>query len=80
MEELLKAAELIRRNAGDVVALTGADMSTDSGIPTFRGSSGLWSKYKPEELSYIECVPKEPDNRSEDEEQSVQAKAQAKPP
>jgi len=61
LEELLKAAELIRRNAGDVVALTGAGISADSGIPTFRGSGGLWSKYKPEELATPRAFQESPE-------------------
>jgi NAD-dependent deacetylase len=34
-----------------ICALTGAGMSTESGIATFRGSRGLWSKMRPEELA-----------------------------
>ena len=34
----------ILRNANRVVAFTGAGISTDSGIPDFRGPQGLWTK------------------------------------
>lgn len=33
------------------VVLTGAGISKESGIPTFRGEDGLWKKYNPEELA-----------------------------
>jgi NAD-dependent deacetylase len=33
------------------VAFTGAGISVESGVPPFRGSSGLWAKYDPEVLS-----------------------------
>jgi len=34
-----------------LVALTGAGVSADSGIPTFRGPGGLWNQHRPEELA-----------------------------
>jgi NAD-dependent deacetylase len=42
--DIQRAAALIRR-ARYVVALTGAGMSVESGIPPFRGPGGLWTKY-----------------------------------
>ena len=35
------------------VALTGAGVSAESGIPTFRGEGGLWTKYDPVKTSSI---------------------------
>ena len=39
------------KSAKKVVVLTGAGVSAESGIPTFRGEGGLWRKYRPEELA-----------------------------
>jgi NAD-dependent deacetylase len=39
-----RAAELVA-GARSVVALTGAGLSVESGIPPFRGPGGLWTKY-----------------------------------
>ena len=36
--------------AGGVVALTGAGISAESGIPTFRDPGGLWDRFDPEEF------------------------------
>lgn len=44
MESLDQAVQLIKKSSS-VVALTGAGISTDSGIPDFRSPTGLWSKY-----------------------------------
>jgi NAD-dependent deacetylase len=39
------------RAAERVVVLTGAGISAESGIPTFRGPDGLWRTYRPEDLA-----------------------------
>jgi len=46
-----EAAELIA-DATQVVVLSGAGISTESGIPDFRSPGGLWSRYDPRELTY----------------------------
>ncbi len=34
-----------------VVVMTGAGVSAESGVPTFRGAGGLWKQFKPEDLA-----------------------------
>src|SRR2546425_5275126 len=48
------------RAASSVVALTGAGISAESGIPTFRGPNGLWKNFKPEELATPQAFAKDP--------------------
>jgi NAD-dependent deacetylase len=54
-----KAAELLSR-ARRGVALTGAGVSAESGIPTFRGEGGLWTKYDPVKVSSIDSFMADP--------------------
>ena len=44
-----------------LVVLTGAGMSAESGIRTFRDSGGLWEQYKVEEVASIEAWYRNPD-------------------
>jgi NAD-dependent deacetylase len=43
-----------------VAILTGAGISAESGIPTFRGAEGLWKDHKPEELATPEAFARDP--------------------
>jgi NAD-dependent deacetylase len=53
-------AELLR-NAGSCVALTGAGVSTESGIPDFRSPTGIWARYDPMEYATIEAFENDPE-------------------
>ena len=47
--------------APKLVALTGAGVSQESGLRTFRDSqTGLWAQYKPEELASPEAFRRDP--------------------
>lgn len=56
---LEKAREWIRE-ARSVAVLTGAGISAESGVPTFRGPGGLWRQYRPEELATPEAFRRDP--------------------
>ncbi|MGQ9760131.1 MAG: NAD-dependent protein deacylase [Candidatus Methanomethylicaceae archaeon] len=58
MEDLKRAAEELKR-ASYGVAFTGAGISTESNIPDFRGSEGLWRRFDPRmaSRSYFEERP-----------------------
>src|SRR5678809_1721870 len=47
-------------DATAVAVLTGAGISAESGIPTFRGPGGLWREFKPEELATAEAFARDP--------------------
>ncbi len=48
------------RAPGKVVVLTGAGVSAESGVPTFRGKEGLWHNYKAEDLATPEAFLRDP--------------------
>lgn len=54
MEDLIKRAAGDLKRATRVVALTGAGISVESGIPPFRGKGGVWEKIDPMEFAHID--------------------------
>jgi NAD-dependent deacetylase len=48
-------------SARQVTAFTGAGISAESGVPTFRGTDGLWSKFRPEELANMNAFIRNPE-------------------
>ncbi len=48
------------REARHAVALTGAGISAESGVPAFRDAGGLWKRYRPEELATPEALARDP--------------------
>lgn len=43
-----------------ICVLTGAGISAESGVPTFRGPDGLWKKFRPEELANFDAFIRNP--------------------
>ena len=54
---------LINLLRGDpvVTILTGAGISAESGVPTFRGEDGIWKKFKPEEIASFDAFIRNPE-------------------
>ena len=50
-----KVADLII-NSRRIVIFTGAGISTESGIPDFRGPGGIWERFNPDEFTYQKFV------------------------
>lgn len=61
MEIYKQLANLLKEFKNEtIIALSGAGLSAESGIPTFRGKDGLWNKYNPTELATFEAFEEDP--------------------
>ncbi len=58
---MLETLQAYIEQAHYLTALTGAGVSAESGIPTFRGGDGLWNRYRPEELATPEAFSRDPE-------------------
>jgi NAD-dependent deacetylase len=58
-DDILRAAAVLR-GARRVAVLTGAGISAESGVPTFRGPEGLWRKFRAEDLATPEAFARDP--------------------
>lgn len=56
VNELVRGISQTKR----IAILTGAGMSTESGLPDFRSQDGLWRKYRPEELASVDALQHRP--------------------
>lgn len=59
MNDFEKVAQVLRE-ARHVVALTGAGVSVDSGVPDFRSPGGLWERFDPMEYAHIQSFRANP--------------------
>ena len=60
MNAALAEARALIAAAETVVVLTGAGISAESGVPTFRGVEGLWKSYRAEDLATPEAFERDP--------------------
>lgn len=58
--DLINSVSSLLKSSKNLVVLTGAGVSAESGIPTFRGKDGLWKKYRAEELATPEAFRRNP--------------------
>lgn len=59
-ESVLERAVDILARARRVTVMTGAGVSAESGVPTFRGSGGLWEGRRAEDLATPEAFSRDP--------------------
>ena len=57
---MFERARSLLRGAGRIAVLTGAGVSAESGVPTFRGDGGLWRTYRAEDLATPDAFARDP--------------------
>src|SRR5208337_4684336 len=56
----MQAAAKLLKSAGSIAVLTGAGVSAESGIPTFRGNGGHWRTHSFQDLATPEGFARDP--------------------
>lgn len=56
----VSAARQLLADAGRIVVSTGAGISAEAGVPTFRGEGGLWRRHRPEDLATPGAFARDP--------------------
>jgi len=59
MDPIERLREIVE-TSDRIVAFTGAGLSAESGIPTYRGAGGLWTKYDPDIYANIDHFLRDP--------------------
>ena len=57
----IDALAALVRDHQPCVVLTGAGISTESGIPDFRSRTGIWAQYDPMEYAHIDAFHRDPE-------------------
>ncbi|MFX1299820.1 MAG: NAD-dependent protein deacylase [Promethearchaeota archaeon] len=58
--DLISSATNLIKNADHLIALTGAGISKESNVPTFRGKDGLWRQYNALDLATLQAFARNP--------------------
>lgn len=61
MEGKIKALREALKKADRVAVLTGAGISAESGVPTFRGDEGIWQNYNATDLATPQAFERDPE-------------------
>src|SRR5271163_546690 len=75
----MQAAASLLKSAAKVAVLTGAGVSAESGIPTFRSNGGYWQQHRFEDLATPQAFARDPKFVWTWYEERRRAIAQAKP-
>src|SRR5579863_1032033 len=56
----IESARALLQAARSIAVLTGAGISAESGVPTFRGAGGMWKQFRAEDLATPQAFRRDP--------------------